>query len=87
MSPTTTPTSTQEEMLGGEAHLLDANVEIKGVEAMMQDLTDEEKASLADASMPMRHFRAEKVRKLYCGIVLDVILVLQHGIVLPSTNT
>lgn len=51
----------QEDLLGGEEHLLNADVEIKGVKEIMEALTDEEKASLADASMPMRHFRAEKV--------------------------
>ena len=48
-------------LLGGEEHLLDANVETKGVQVMMNALTDEEKAALSDPSMPMRHFRAEKV--------------------------
>eukprot|EP00977_Amphora_coffeiformis_P008758 scaffold1984_cov162-Amphora_coffeaeformis.AAC.7 len=49
-----------DELCGGEPHLLDAEVEKKGVQAMMEDLTEEEKAALADPSMPMRHFRQEK---------------------------
>ena len=50
-----------EELLGGEEPLFDPEVEKKGVQAMMEALTDEEKAALADPAMPMRHFRAEKV--------------------------
>ena len=51
-----------EELYGGEPHLLDADTEKEGVQSMMAQLTSEEKSALADLSMPMRHFRQEKVR-------------------------
>lgn len=47
--------------LRGEKNLLDPEVEIKGVRDILAALTDEEKSELADANMPLRHFRAEKV--------------------------
>ena len=57
-----TTSSSLDQVLGGEAHQLDANVEIEGVQAIMEALTADEMKALVDPSMPMRHFRAEKVR-------------------------
>lgn len=61
MTSTCSSTPTLDALLGGEAHQLDAHVEIAGVQAMMEELTRDEMTALADPSMPVRHFRAEKV--------------------------
>jgi len=45
---------------GSEPRLLDAEVEDEGVQDILAALTDTEKSQLADANMPLRHFRAEK---------------------------
>ena len=60
-SNTTITPASLVQVLGGEPHLLDQNVEIEGVQAMMEALTADEMAALSDPSMPMRHLRAEKV--------------------------
>jgi hypothetical protein len=52
--------ATDEELLGGEKHLLDPKVELDGVKNILKALSPEEKAQLSDATMPIRHFRAEK---------------------------
>jgi hypothetical protein len=44
----------------GEAPLLDVKEEEKGVKAILEALTDDEKEHLADENMPLRHLRAEK---------------------------
>jgi len=49
--------------MSGEKALLDPKVESKGVEDILAALTKDEKDELADANMPLRHFRAEKVKK------------------------
>jgi hypothetical protein len=53
-------TATDEELLGGERHLLDPKVELDGVKNILKALSPEEKAQLSDTTMPIRHFRAEK---------------------------
>jgi len=49
--------------LGGEPSLLGAKVEEKGVQAILNALTEEERKEIImkDTTMPIRHFRAEKV--------------------------
>ena len=55
--------------LGGEASLFDPNVEKEGVQAILESLTEEEKAQMPDPAMPVRHLRADKVRqKLFCVV-------------------
>lgn len=51
--------ATDEELLGGEKHLLDPKVELDGVKHILDALSPEEKAQLSDTTMPIRHFRAE----------------------------
>lgn len=46
--------------IGGEKSMLDPSDEVKGVEAMLEALAEEEKESLTDPAMPVRHFRSEK---------------------------
>lgn len=50
--------------LGGEPHLLPLEVEQRGVLEILRALTAAEKEQLEayDTTMPIRHFRAEKVR-------------------------
>lgn len=48
--------------LGGEPQMLDEEVEKIGIQAMLDALTVEEREEMSDPSMPIRHFRAEKVR-------------------------
>jgi hypothetical protein len=50
-------------LAGGEACLLDAAVEEQGVADIRQALTEEERNQIPHADMPIRHFRAVKVRK------------------------
>jgi hypothetical protein len=52
-------------LLGGEEPLLDVQVELKGVRDILAALTADEKAQFPDSTMPIRHFRAEKVRSSY----------------------
>lgn len=40
---------------------LDPEVEAKGVQAILDGLSEEEKKELVDENMPLRHLRAEKV--------------------------
>ena len=47
--------------LGGEPNLLDVEVEKKGVKDIMDALSAEEMKEMKDTTMPIRHFRAEKV--------------------------
>jgi hypothetical protein len=55
-----------EEWLGGEANLFDVEMEKKGVADILHQLTEQETAQMLafDRTMPIRHFRAEKVRKM-----------------------
>lgn len=43
---------------------MDPAVEAKGVQAILEQLTDQERTAMPDADMPLRHFRAEKVSLL-----------------------
>lgn len=54
-----------EEWLGGEVNLLDVEIEKKGIADILDKLTEEEKTQMMafDRTMPIRHFRAEKVRQ------------------------
>jgi hypothetical protein len=49
--------------LGGEANLFDIEIEKKGVADILDKLTKEETKQMMafDQTMPIRHFRAEKV--------------------------
>ena len=47
--------------LGGEPNLLDVEVEKEGVKDILAALTEEELKEMKDTTMPIRHFRAEKV--------------------------
>lgn len=61
---TTENTSTPSKLLvGGEPCLLDPEVEEKGVADVLAALTDQEKAQIPHPDMPLRHFRASKVRE------------------------
>jgi hypothetical protein len=51
----------QHNWLGGESNLLDEKVEERGVQDILAALTDEERKEMKDLTMPIRHFRAEKV--------------------------
>jgi hypothetical protein len=55
--------STPSKSVGGEPCLLDPEVEEKGVADILAALTDEEKAQIPHPDMPLRHFRASKVRE------------------------
>ena len=56
-----TATMTEEDhVYVGEAPLLDAKEEEKGIQAILEALTDDEKEHMADEHMPIRHLRAEK---------------------------
>ena len=43
---------------------LDPDLEVEGVKNILAQLTDAEKAAMPDDEMPLRHFRAEKVRTI-----------------------
>jgi hypothetical protein len=45
-----------------EPPLLEPDVEVQGVQDILKALSEEERNSLPDENMPLRHFRAEKVR-------------------------
>jgi hypothetical protein len=45
-----------------EATMFDPEVEANGVKDILAALTEEEMKYLSDPNMPLRHFRAEKVR-------------------------
>jgi hypothetical protein len=50
--------------LGGEPNLLDVEVESKGVADILAALTEDELKEMKDVTMPIRHFRAEKVSSM-----------------------
>ena len=50
--------------LGGEPNLLDLEVEKKGIDDILAALTEEEVNEMKDKTMPIRHFRAEKVSSI-----------------------
>ena len=50
---------------GGEIRLFDAVIEDEGVMKIRAALTEEELMALTDENMPLRHFRAEKVRSTF----------------------
>jgi len=47
---------------GGEKRLFNADIEDEGTKEILSALTQEEASYLSDENMPLRHFRAEKVR-------------------------
>lgn len=50
--------------LGGEPSQLRVEVEQKGVQAILDALTEQERQEIMkDTTMPIRHFRAEKVSR------------------------
>jgi hypothetical protein len=57
-----TLTNKSNHLLGGEPNMFDIETEVKGVQEILEALTDQEKEEMSDTSMPIRHFRAEKVR-------------------------
>lgn len=61
MAETTATGTAEEPYLGGEKNLLDPDKERAGVQAILEALTEEERAQMPDPGMPIRHFRAEKV--------------------------
>lgn len=44
---------------------MDPAVESKGIQAILEQLTDQERAAMPDYDMPLRHFRAEKVNPIF----------------------
>jgi hypothetical protein len=60
---TTENMATPSKLVGGEPCLLDPEVEEKGVTDILAALTDKEKAQIPHPDMPLRHFRACKVRE------------------------
>jgi hypothetical protein len=69
MNETKDPTE-MDGYLGGEPSLLPVAVERQGVADILQALTEAERKQMQafDATMPIRHFRAEKVRSIRPGI-------------------
>jgi len=65
--------------LGGEPPLLDPQDEERGVEEMLKALTEEERALLADESMAIRHFRAEKVTRSVKQWFYDCFSLILHA--------
>lgn len=64
---------------------MDPAVEAKGVQAILEQLTDQERTAMPDADMPLRHFRAEKVSLLGCSPVFAFAMLLkEHG---PFTHS
>jgi hypothetical protein len=63
-SSSTEFTIPDEAWMGGEPALKDETVERKGVMTILSALTEAERAQIEgfDRTMPIRHFRAEKVR-------------------------
>jgi hypothetical protein len=67
MMAMTTTTTTEEEEEANNLDYVMTEEEVKGVEEMLKALSEDEKNSLADPHMPLRHFRAEKVTtRNYC---------------------
>jgi hypothetical protein len=65
-------------LLGGEASLLGVEIEEKGVQAILEALADEEKKEMTDTTMPIRHFRAEKVCNFWrrcCSLLLPCLFL------------
>lgn len=50
--------------LGGEKPLFDQEREVSGLEEILATLSKAEVSEFPDPSMPIRHFRAEKVRTI-----------------------
>jgi hypothetical protein len=63
LSANNTGTSLVEHEFVGEPVMFGEEAERKGCEEILAALTPSEKERLADPNMPLRHFRAEKVKQ------------------------
>jgi hypothetical protein len=56
-----------------EATMFEPEVEANGVKDILAALTEEEMKYLSDPNMPLRHFRAEKVRRTRSAFSLEYV--------------
>jgi hypothetical protein len=64
--------------LGGEPNLLDVEVESKGVADILAVLTEDELKQMKDMTMPIRHFRAEKVSSMKAKVSSNKVYLASH---------